>query len=61
MVVSEKKNSVGFASRGSDITVKGHGYHDKEPIRAKPTKNNVESAVIIVFLIYNSRQPFKIN
>ena len=52
MVVSEKKNSVGFASRGSEMTVKGHGYHDKEPRRAKPTKNNVESVVIIVFVTY---------
>ncbi len=46
MVVSEKKNSVGFASRGSEMTVKGHGYHDKEPRRAKPTKNNVERIII---------------
>ena len=53
MVVSEKKNSVGFASRGSEMTVKGHGYHEKQPRRAKPTKNNVESAVIIVLVTYN--------
>jgi hypothetical protein len=52
MVVSEKKNSVGFASRGSEMTVKGHGYHDKEPRRAKHTKNNVESAIIIVLVTY---------
>jgi hypothetical protein len=52
MVVSEKKNSVGFASRGSEMTVKGHGTHDKEARKAKPSKNNVEDAAIIVVYIY---------
>ena len=52
MVVSEKKNYVGFASRGSEMTVNGHGTHDKEARRAKPNKNNVEDAAIIVVYVY---------